>query len=444
MFLLNYTCIVKSLVTIIGRPNVGKSTFFNRLTETRDAIVDPTSGVTRDRKYGSVVWGKKEFNLVDTGGYISNSDDVFESQINSQVQFSIQESDLLLFLVDVTTGITDLDQSIADLIRKSQKPALLIVNKVDTSDKEVEAIEFYGLGIGEEFSCISSSNGYGTGDLLDKIASILPDQPEQEEDDLPRIAIVGKPNVGKSTFINTLLGEERTIVTDVAGTTRDATDTPFNAFNLDFVITDTAGMRRKAKVDDDLEFYSNVRTIKAVEKSDVCILLIDAEKGIGKQDVNIFYQIVEAKKGVVIVVNKWDLVEKDHKTHDKFVQHIQERIAPFIDVPIIFTSNVTRQRILKSLETALEVYQNSRQKIPTSKLNDYLLDVIEGYRPPAIKGKYIRIKYVTQLPSKYPAFAFFCNLPQYVKDPYKRFLENKIREEFDFTGVPFQIYMRKK
>ena len=435
---------MKSLVTIIGRPNVGKSTLFNRLTESRDAIVDPVSGVTRDRKYGSVIWGRQEFNLVDTGGYISNSDDVFESQINSQVKYSIQEADLLLFVVDVTTGITDLDQSIAELIRKSQKPTILIVNKVDTGDKESDAMEFYSLGIGESFSSISASNGYGTGDLLDRIVEILPDQPEEEENEQPRIAIVGKPNVGKSTFINTLLGEERTIVTDVAGTTRDATDTPFSAFNLDFTITDTAGMRRKAKVDDDLEFYSNVRTIKAVEKSDVCILLIDAEKGIGKQDVNIFYQIVEAKKGVVIAVNKWDLVEKDTKTHDKFVKHIHERIAPFDDVPIIFTSNVTRQRILKSLETALEVYENLQQKIPTSKLNDYLLDVIEGHPPPAIKGKYIRIKYITQLPSKYPAFAFFCNLPQYIKDPYKRFLENKIREEFDFCGVPFQVYFRRK
>lgn len=435
---------MKSLVAIIGRPNVGKSTLFNRLTESRDAIVDPTSGVTRDRKYGSVIWGKTEFNLVDTGGYISNSDDVFESQINSQVRHSIEEADLLLFIVDVTTGITDLDQSIAQLIRKSQKPTILVVNKVDTGDKESEAMEFYGLGIGEQFDCISASNGYGTGDLLDKMCKLLPEHPEEEELDVPRIAVVGKPNAGKSTFINTLLGEERTIVTEIAGTTRDATDTAFNAFNFDFVITDTAGMRRKAKVDDDLEFYSNVRTIKAIEKSDVCILLIDAEEGVGKQDVNIFYQIVEAKKGVVIAVNKWDLVEKDDKTHDAFVKQIRERIAPFDDVPIIFTSNVKRQRILKSLETALEVFENSRRKIPTSKLNDYLLDVIEHYSPPAVKGKYIRIKYVTQLPSKYPAFAFFCNLPQYIKDPYKRYLENKIREEYDFSGVPLRLFFRKK
>lgn len=423
---------------------MGKSTLFNRLTETREAIVDPTSGVTRDRKYGVVDWSGRKFNVIDTGGYISNSDDVFESQINSQVTEAIEEADVLLFVVDVTTGITDLDQAIAQIVRRSKKPVLLVVNKVDTSDKENSAYEFYSLGIDGEMACISSSNGYGTGDMLDQLVELLPNEEFEPEDDVPRIAVVGKPNVGKSTFINTLLDEERSIVTNIAGTTRDAVDTRFNAFGFDFIITDTAGMRKKKAVDDNIEFYSNVRTIKAIERADVCILLIDAHEGLGKQDIAIFYQIAEAKKGVVISVNKWDMIEKDHKTHDQFVKQIKERIAPFTDVPIIFTSNVKKQRILKSLEEALKVYENRKKRIPTSKLNDVLLEYIEHYPPPSIKGKYIKIKYITQLPSQAPVFAFFCNLPQYIKDPYKRFLENKIRDNFDFSGVPLRLFFRKK
>jgi GTPase len=435
---------MSNLVAIVGRPNVGKSTLFNRLTETREAIIDPTSGVTRDRKYGPVHWGNREFRVVDTGGYISNSDDVFEGDIRKQVHMAIDEADVILFIVDVTTGITDLDEVIANLLRRQKKPVLLVSNKVDTSVKEAASAEFYSLGIANEVYSISANNGYGTGDLLQAIVAQLPEAVSPSDDGIPRIAVVGKPNVGKSTLVNTILGEERTIVNEVAGTTRDAVDSRFSAFGLDFIITDTAGLRRKNKVEENIEFYTMVRTYKAIERSDVCILMIDAADGFSKQDLTIFYQIEKAKKGVVVVVNKWDLIEKDHKTHDEFKKDLIEKLAPFNDVPIIFTSNHTKQRLIKALEMALKVYEDLTKKISTSQLNDYLLEIITATPPPALKGKYIKIKYITQLPSRSPAFAFFCNLPQYIKEPYKRFLENRIRERFEFTGVPIRLYFRKK
>jgi GTPase len=435
---------VSNLVAIVGRPNVGKSTLFNRLTESKDAIIHPVSGVTRDRKYGKVEWCGSEFNIIDTGGYVNNSDDKFEAAIRQQVLISIEEADLILFVVDVTTGITDHDEVIAKLLRKKGKDVLVLSNKVDTSDKVHGIADFYALGLTDEIIPISGASGYGSGDLLDKIIAALPESLEQEESTIPRIAVVGKPNVGKSTFINTLLDQDRNIVTDIAGTTRDSVDTHYRAFGFDFVITDTAGLRKKAKIDDNLEFYSTVRTIKAIEDCDVCILLIDGSDELGKQDLSIFYQIAKAKKGVVIAVNKWDLVEKDQHTHDAMLKQIRERMSPFTDVPVIFTSNVTKQRILKSLELALEVYENKIRKIPTSKLNEALLQLIVDNPPPATKGKFIKVKYITQLPSKSPAFAFFCNLPQYIKDPYKRFLENKIREHFNFTGVPIRLFFRNK
>lgn len=435
---------MKRLVTIVGRPNVGKSTFFNRLTESRDAIIDSVSGVTRDRKFGKVEWTNSWFNIVDTGGYVTNSDDVFEKEIINQAMISIEEAEMVIFMVDVNTGVTDLDQQMANMLRKVDKPVLLVCNKVDTAVHEANAYEFYSLGISDTIHSISANNGYGTGDLLDLIIETLGPEEEEEEEDLPRIAIVGKPNVGKSTFVNTILGEERNIVTNIAGTTRDAVDTRFNSFGFDFLITDTAGLRKTKKMEDNIEYYSSVRTFKAIEKSDVCILLINAEEGITKQDVAIFYDIMEAKKGVVIAINKWDLITKDNQSTNKVLKEVEERFAPMTDVDVIFTSNVTKQRILKTLETALKVYNSKVKKIPTSKLNDALLEIIERYPPPANKGKFIRIKYITQLPSKSPAFAFFCNLPQYIKDPYKRFLENKIRDIFDFTGVPIRLYFRKK
>ena len=435
---------MKRLVTIVGRPNVGKSTLFNRLTESKDAIIDSVSGVTRDRKFGKATWVGNEFNVIDTGGYVTNSDDIFEQEIINQAMVSIEESELVLFVVDVVTGVTDLDQQIAKILRRSDKPILLVVNKVDTSMREADKYEFYSLGMGEELFGISANNGYGTGELLDKIIEILGPEEIEEEEEIPRIAIVGKPNVGKSTFVNTILGEERNIVTDISGTTRDSIDTRYNLFGFDFYITDTAGLRKTKKLEDQIEYYSTVRTFKAIDKSDVCILLIDAEKGITKQDVSVFFDIVEAKKGIVICVNKWDLIEKDNSTTNRFLKEIKERISPMVDVDIIFTSNVTKQRVLKSLELAIEVYKRKVTKISTSKLNNTLLEIIDINPPPAIKGKYVKIKYITQLPSKSPAFAFFCNLPQYIKDPYKRFLENKIREHFDFTGVPIRLFFRKK
>ena len=432
------------LVAIVGRPNVGKSTLFNRLTETKEAITDPTSGTTRDRKYGKVYWTDRQFTVIDTGGWITNSDDTFEEAINAQVEVSIEEADLILMMVDVGVGVTDLDLDIANLLRKSDKKVMVVCNKVDTSAHDIGSSEFYSLGIADHIYSISANNGYGTGELLDALVDTLPEEPEEPEDKLPRLAVVGRPNVGKSTLINTLLGEERNIVTDIAGTTRDSVHTRYNMFGFDFEIIDTAGLRKKKQIEDNLEFYSTVRTIKAIDQSDVCLLLLDAEDGMEKQDLHIFWQVVESYRGVVIVVNKWDKIEKDNNTMTAFEEKVRERIAPFTDVPIIFTSNLKRQRIFKALESALEVHQNRSRKISTSQLNDYLLPIIDYNPPPTYKGKYLRIKYVTQLPSQTPTFAFYCNLPQYIKDPYKRFLENKIREEYDLAGVSVRLFFRKK
>lgn len=435
---------MNNIVAIVGRPNVGKSTLFNRLTESKEAIVDPVSGVTRDRKYGRVHWEGRDFTIIDTGGYITNSDDSFEGEIREQVQISIQEAQIILFMVDVKTGITDLDQEVAEILRKSGKDILVVSNKVDTSDKELGSAEFYSFGLSEKVYSISANNGYGTGELLADLVRMLPKEPEVEESKIPRIAVVGRPNVGKSTFINTLLGEKRNIVSDIAGTTRDSVHTLYKGFGMEIEIVDTAGLRKRNKVDDQLEYYSTIRTIKAIDQADVCLLLLEAPDGVNKQDLAIFYQIVESYRGVVLLANKWDLVEKDHHTHDEYLHQIQERIAPFTDVPIIFTSNVTKQRVIQALEAAIDVYHNRKRKVSTAQLNDFLLPIINDNPPPATKGKYIQIKYVTQLPSQVPTFAFFCNLPQYIKDPYKRFLENKLRERFDFTGTPIRLFFRKK
>jgi len=432
------------ILAIVGRPNVGKSTLFNRLTETREAIVDEVSGVTRDRNYGKAEWSGKIFSVIDTGGYVVNSDDVFEAEINKQVHLAIDEADVILFLTDVESGITDLDDAIAAILRKSGKKVVVAVNKVDNNQRIPEAQEFYGLGLGDIF-CISSMTGSGTGDLLDRVIESFPDiSDENEEDELPRLSVVGRPNVGKSSFINTLLGEERYIVTDVAGTTRDSIHTRYNKFGHDFIIIDTAGLRKKGKVQDDIEFYSVLRSIRTIEKSDVCLLMIDATRGIETQDVNIFNLIVRNKKGVVILVNKWDLIEKDtHTTRDK-EDEIRKKLAPFVDVPVLFISALTKQRIHKALETAIEVYGNRKQRIKTSRLNEVIQEAVAAYPPPSVKGKFIKIKYATQLPSATPSFALFANLPQYIKDPYRRYIENKIRENFNFTGVPVQVWFRQK
>lgn len=435
-----------SLVAIVGRPNVGKSTLFNRLVGMRQAIVDDTAGVTRDRHYGRSDWCGREFSVVDTGGYTSNSDDVFESAIRSQVQIAIDEADLILFMVEAGTGITDYDSEIADVLRRSKKPVVLCANKVDTGEKVYDTYEFYALGLGEVYS-ISAANGAGTGDLMDAVVAALPPENEPKEDPyagLPRIAIVGKPNVGKSSLTNALLGVERNIVTPVAGTTRDAIETYYNKFGYEFMLVDTAGIRRKGKVTEDLEFYSVMRSIRAIEHSDVCIMMIDATAGMEAQDMNIFNLIVKNRKGCVLVVNKWDLFIKDSNTLKEYTNGLRARLAPFDDVPIIFTSVTKMQRIQDVLNAATEVYSNYSQKIPTARLNEALLPIVEETPPPAWKGKYVKIKYVTQLPTKFPAFAFFCNLPQYIKDPYKRFLENKLRENFNLTGCPIQIYCRQK
>ena len=432
------------LVAIVGRPNVGKSTLFNRLTETKDAITDPTSGTTRDRKYGKSYWTDRQFTVIDTGGWITKSDDTFEEAINAQVEISIEEADLILMMVDVEVGVTDLDLDIANILRKSGKEVMVVCNKVDTSAHDIGSAEFYSLGIADHIYSISANNGYGTGELLDDLVDTLPEEPEETEDKLPRLAVVGRPNVGKSTLINTLLGEERNIVTDIAGTTRDSVHTRYNMFGFDFEIIDTAGLRKKKQIEDNLEFYSTVRTIKAIDQSDVCLLLLDAENGMEKQDLHIFWQVVESYRGIVIIVNKWDKIDKDNNTMAAFEEKVREKIAPFTDVPIIFTSNLKRQRIFKALESALEVHQNRTRKISTSQLNDYLLPIVDYNPPPTYKGKYVRIKYVTQLPSQTPTFAFYCNLPQYIKDPYKRFLENKIREKYDLAGVSVRLFFRKK
>ena len=435
-----------SLVAIVGRPNVGKSTLFNRLVGTRKAIVDNTAGVTRDRHYGRCEWCGREFSVVDTGGYTTNSDDVFESAIRTQVQIAIDEADVVLFMVEAATGITDYDAEIAEVLRRSRKPVVLCVNKVDTGAKMYDAYEFYGLGLGEIYS-ISAANGSGTGDLLDAVVEALPEETEPKEDPyagLPRITIVGKPNVGKSSLTNALLGVERNIVTPVAGTTRDSIETHYNKFGHEFMLVDTAGIRRKTKVHEDLEFYSVMRSIRAIEHSDVCIMMIDATTGMEAQDMNIFSLIARNRKGCVLVVNKWDLFIKDSNTMKEYTEALRSRIAPFDDVPIIFTSVVKMQRIGDVLDAAATVYANYSQKIPTARLNETMLPIIEETPPPAWKGKYVKIKYVTQLPTAFPAFAFFCNLPQYVKDPYKRFLENKLRENFSLTGCPIEVYVRQK
>lgn len=435
-----------SLVAIVGRPNVGKSTLFNRLVGMRKAIVDETAGVTRDRHYGKCEWCGKEFSVVDTGGWTTNSDDVFEEAIRKQVVIAIEEADLVLFMVEAATGITDYDSEIADILRRCGKPVVLCVNKVDSGEKMFDAYQFYGLGLGEIWS-ISAANGSGTGDLLDEILRLLPEDSAPEEDEhagLPHIAIVGKPNVGKSSLTNALLGEERNIVTPVAGTTRDSISTYYNKFGHEFMLVDTAGMRKKAKVNEDLEFYSVMRSIRAIERADVCLLMIDANSGMEAQDMSIFNLIVRNRKACVLVVNKWDLFEKDSNTMKEYENSLRKRIAPFDDIPIIFTCVPKKQRIMDVLDAAAHVYDNYSRKIPTARLNEALLPEIENYPPPAWKGKYVKIKYITQLPTKFPAFAFFCNLPQYVKDPYKRFLENKLREHFDLRGCPVQIFMRSK
>jgi GTP-binding protein len=432
-----------NVVAIVGRPNVGKSTLFNRLTESKDAIVDETSGVTRDRHYGKSEWNGIEFSVIDTGGLVVNSDDVFEEEIRKHVMLAIEECDSIIFLVDVKNGITDLDLAVAKLLRKNEKPVFLVANKIDNNSLIAEASEFYGLGLGDVYT-ISAISGSGTGELLDSLVASFKKEPPTEEPDIPKFAIVGRPNVGKSSLVNSLIGEERNIVTDIAGTTRDSIHTRYNKFNFDFFLIDTAGLRKKTKVHEDIEFYSVLRSIRAIESSDVCLLLIDATQGLESQDLNIFQVIKKNKKGVVILVNKWDLIEKETKTAIEYEKRIKERIAPFDDVPIIFTSAITKQRIQKVLEIAIQIYEARKQKIATNKLNEIMQEAIETYPPPSVKGKYVRIKYVTQLRSATPTFAFFCNLPQYVKEPYKRYLENQLRKNFNFSGVPIQVYMRKK
>lgn len=434
---------MNNIVAIVGRPNVGKSTFFNRLIQRREAIVDSVSGVTRDRNYGKSEWNGKEFSVIDTGGYIKGSDDVFEAEIRRQVELAIDEADAIIFMVDVEEGITPMDAEVAKLLRKVTKPIFLAVNKVDNGQREKDAYEFYNLGLGEYFT-IAGMTGSGTGDLLDALVIALPDSPIVEEVLLPRFAVVGRPNAGKSSFINALIGEDRYIVTDIAGTTRDAIDTRYNRFGFEFNLVDTAGIRRKAKVKEDLEFYSVMRSVRAIEHSDVCILIVDATRGFEGQDQSIFWLAEKNRKGIVILINKWDLVEKETMTTVQFEKDIREKIAPFTDVPIIFTSTITKQRLLKALETAVTVFETRKRRIATSKFNETMLPIIEQTPPPALKGKYVKIKYCMQLPTATPQFVFFANLPQYVKDPYKRFIENKLREIYDFNGVPIDLYFRQK
>ena len=435
-----------NIVAIVGRPNVGKSTLFNRLTQTRQAIVNEQAGTTRDRQYGRVEWLNKEFSLIDTGGWVVNSDDVFEEEINKQVQIAIEEADVILFVVDVVNGMTDLDMEVAGILRRSRKPVVVVANKADTFEMHVNSAEFYSFGLGDPF-CISAINGSCTGDLLDKIISLFPEEkPMELEEELPRITIVGRPNAGKSSLVNAFIGEERNIVTNIAGTTRDSIYTKYNKFGLNFYLVDTAGIRKKEKVNEDLEYYSVIRSIRAIENSDVCVLMLDATRGIESQDLNIFSLIQKNKKGLVVCVNKWDLVEdKSQKVIDSYIRAIRERLAPFTDFPILFISALTKQRIFKVLETAQKVYDNRKKRVSTAKLNETMLPIIENYPPPAWKGKYIKIKYITQLPAgSIPSFVFFCNLPQWIKEPYKRFLENKIRENWDFSGTPINIFIREK
>lgn len=433
-----------NIVAIVGRPNVGKSTFFNRLIQRREAIVDSVSGVTRDRHYGKSDWNGQVFSLIDTGGYVKGSDDVFEAEIDKQVILAIEEADAIIFMVDVESGITGMDEDVANLLRRQEKPVLLVVNKVDNSKRLENAVEFYNLGLGE-FYPIASTSGSGTGELLDALIEILPEVEDEEESELPRFAVVGRPNAGKSSFINALIGEERYIVTDVAGTTRDSIDTKYNRYGFEFNLVDTAGIRRKSKVKEDLEFYSVMRSVRAIENCDVCLIVLDATRGFDGQVQNIFWLAQRNRKGIVILVNKWDLVEdKETNTMKEYERRIRKEIEPFTDVPIVFISVLTKQRIFKAIETAVEVFKNRSKKIKTSELNERMLPIIENYPPPAWKGKYVKIKFCMQLPTPQPQFAFFCNLPQYVRDPYKRYLENKLREEYDFKGVPVSVYFRQK
>lgn len=436
---------MSNIVAIVGRPNVGKSTLFNRLTESRDAIVKEVSGVTRDRIYGKGEWNGYQFSVIDTGGYATTKEDVFEGEIRKQVQIAIEEATVIVFMVDVMTGIVEMDQTVAQLLRKSKKPVLIAANKVDNTDRVGLSSEFYTFGLGEVFD-LSATNGSGTGEILDELVKYFNKEDEsiREEDSLPRIAIVGRPNVGKSSMVNALTGQQRNIVTDISGTTRDAIHTRYKSFGFDFLLIDTAGIRKKAKVTEDIEYYSVLRSVRTIENADVCMFMIDASEGIQKQDLSIFYMIEKNSKGVVVLVNKWDLIEKDQNTMVKFEADLREQLAPFNDVPIIFTSAIEKQRIHRALETAMRVFENRTRKIATHELNEVMLDIIAATPPPAIKGKYVRIKFVTQLPTHAPAFAFFCNLPQYITDAYKRFIENRLRERFDFEGVPIKIFFRKK
>lgn len=431
-------------VAIVGRPNVGKSTFFNRLLEQRKAIVDDVSGVTRDRQYGVAEWTGKSFNLIDTGGFVPESEDVFEREIKKQVLIALEEANALIFMVDAATGITDLDEAMADVLRRTTKPVFLAVNKVDNSDRLLEAAEFYSLGF-EEIYFLSSMTGSGTGELLDAVTKLIDDeQTEPEDANLPKFAIIGQPNVGKSSLLNALVGQERTIVSDIAGTTRDTIHTRYNLFKKDFVLIDTAGIRRKTKVHEDLEFYSVIRAIKAMDEADVCLLMIDASKGITAQDLNIFSLAVKKGKGIVMLVNKWDLVEKETNTAKEYEKELKQRLAPFTDVPVLFISVIDKTRIFRAVETALEVYDNRQRRVATNELNEVMLKAIEAYHPPVVRGYPLKIKYITQLPTVVPSFAFFCNFPDDVKQPYKNYLENQLREHFNFKGVPVRLFFRKK
>lgn len=436
---------MSNIVAIVGRPNVGKSTLFNRLTESRDAIVKEVSGVTRDRIYGRGEWNGTEFSVIDTGGYVKGSDDIFEGEIRKQVEIAIDEANVIIFMLDVTTGIVDLDEVVAKMLRKAKKKVLVVGNKVDNTGRVGLSAEFWSLGLGNVYD-LSATNGSGTGEILDDLVKEFDaeDDSVNEGIDLPKFAIVGKPNVGKSSLVNALTGEDRNIVTNISGTTRDSIHTRYNAFGFDFMLIDTAGIRKKAKVHEDIEYYSVLRSVRSIENSDVCVFMIDAEEGIQKQDLNIFYIIEKNSKGVVVLINKWDLIDKDHRTMKAYEEKVREQLKPFNDVPILFTSTISKQRIHKALEAAMEVHENRIKKISTSVLNETMLEIIESNPPPAVKGKYVRIKYVQQLPSHAPSFAFWCNLPQYIPDSYKRFLENRLRDEFDFTGVPVKIFFRKK
>jgi GTP-binding protein len=430
-------------VAITGRPNVGKSTFFNRMLEQRKAIVDDFSGVTRDRQYGVAEWAGKTFNVIDTGGFVANSSDVFEREIRKQVHIAVEEANAIIFMVDVTSGITSLDEEMAELLRRSPKPVYLVVNKVDNYARQLEAAEFYGLGF-EKIFFISSVSGTGTGELLDEVVALIPKEEREEPGIIPKFAIIGQPNVGKSSLLNALIGQERTIVSDIAGTTRDAVHTTYNLFNKEFILIDTAGIRRKNKVNEDLEFYSVIRAISAVDEADVCILLLDAEKGITAQDLAIFSLAHKKGKGVVVLINKWDLVKKETNTARDYEKVLKQKLAPFSDVPILFISATEKLRIFQAMETALKVYENRQRKISTSKLNDVMLKAMESYHAPVVRGHAVKIKYVTQLPTIVPSFAFFCNFPDDIKTPYRNYLENKMRENFEFTGVPLRIFFRKK